>query len=71
MREVHDFVAGVIRRAQETGGIRPDRDPDAEAWIFIALGLLGTVSKRLGGPVEDDFPKIFAARRQWMTGFAE
>jgi AcrR family transcriptional regulator len=71
MREVHDFVAGVIRKAQETGGILPDRDPDAEAWIFIALGLLGTVSKRLGGPVEDDFPKIFATRRQWMTGFAE
>jgi AcrR family transcriptional regulator len=71
MREVHGFVAAVIRRAQETGGILRDRDPEAEAWIFIALGLLGTVSKRLGGPVEDDFPKIFAARRAWMTGSAE
>jgi AcrR family transcriptional regulator len=71
MREVHGFVADVIRRAQQTGGILRDRDPDAEAWIFIALGLLGTVNKRLGGPVEEDFPKIFAARRAWMTGSAE
>jgi AcrR family transcriptional regulator len=68
MREVHDFVAGVIRRGQEAGAIIPDRDPDAEAWIFISLGLLGTVSKRLGGMVDEDFPKIFASRRRWMIG---
>jgi len=68
MRDVHEFVAGVIRRGQEEGGIVPDRDADAEAWIFIAIGLLGTVSKRVGGALEDDFPKIFASRRKWMTG---
>jgi AcrR family transcriptional regulator len=71
MREVHEYVAAVIRRAQELGGILPDRDPDAEAWIFISIGLLGTVSKRLGGVVEDDFPKIFQSRRHWMTGDPE
>jgi AcrR family transcriptional regulator len=71
MREVHEYVAAVIRRAQELGGILPDRDPEAEAWIFISIGLLGTVSKRLGGVVEDDFPKIFQSRRQWMTGHPE
>jgi AcrR family transcriptional regulator len=68
MRDVHQFVSGVIRRGQEEGGVLPDRDPDAEAWIFIALGLLGTVSKRVGGAAEEDFPKIFASRRRWMTG---
>ncbi len=68
MREVHDYVAKVIREAQDRGGIVRDRDPDAEAWIFISIGLLGTVSKRLGGIIEDDFPKIFASRRLWMTG---
>jgi AcrR family transcriptional regulator len=68
MREVHDFVAEVIRRGQKQGAIFSDRDPDAEAWIFISLGLLGTVSKRLGGLVDEDFPKIFASRRRWMTG---
>jgi AcrR family transcriptional regulator len=70
MREVHAFVADVVRSAQEKGGILPDRDPDAEAWVFISIGLLGTVSKRLGGLVDDDFPRIFASRRQWMTGKA-
>jgi AcrR family transcriptional regulator len=68
MRDVHAFVADVIRRAQEAGGLVLDRDPDAEAWIFISIGLLGTVSKRVGGLVDDDFPKIFASRKRWMTG---
>jgi AcrR family transcriptional regulator len=71
MREVHDFVADVIRRAQKAGGVISDRDPEAEAWIFISIGLLGTVSKRLGGLADDDLPKIFASRRTWMTGKAE
>ena len=30
------------------GGILPDRDANAEAWIFIAIGLLGTVGRRVG-----------------------
>jgi AcrR family transcriptional regulator len=68
MREVHGFVADVIRRAQEAGAMYPDRDAEAEAWIFISIGLLGTVSKRLGGLVDEDFPKIFTSRRRWMTG---
>ena len=68
MREVHDYVAGVIRRSQQEGGIVADRDPDAEAWLFISIGLLSTVSRRLGGMVEDDLEKIFASRREWMTG---
>jgi hypothetical protein len=32
------------------------------------MGLLTTVSRRLGGMVEDDLEKIFASRRRWMTG---
>jgi AcrR family transcriptional regulator len=68
VREVHDFVAGVIRRAQERGGIRPERDPDAEAWIFISLGLLTTIDRRLGNLVGEEFDDIVASRRTWMTG---
>ena len=68
MREVHEFVADVIRRGQESGAIIKDRDPDAEAWLFLSIGLLATVGRRLGGLVEDDLPKIFASRREWMTG---
>ncbi len=68
VREVHSFVADVIRRSQEAGGIIPERDPDAEAWIFISLGLLTTIDRRLGGLVGDEFDEIIASRREWMTG---
>jgi AcrR family transcriptional regulator len=68
MREVHAYVAGVIRRSQEAGGVLSERDPSAEAWIFIAVGLLGTVGRRVGGLLEEDFPGIFESRRKWLTG---
>jgi AcrR family transcriptional regulator len=68
MREVHDYVTDVIRRAQADGGIFEDRDASAEAWIFISIGLLGTVSRRVGNLLEDDFEAIIASRRRWMTG---
>ena len=68
VREVHDFVVDVIRRAQEAGGIVAERDPDAEAWIFISLGLLSTIDHRLGSIVGDEFDDIVASRRAWMTG---
>ena len=68
VREVHDFVAGVIRRSQEAGGVKPERDADAEAWIFISLGLLTTIDRRLGNLVGDEFDDIVASRRTWMTG---
>jgi AcrR family transcriptional regulator len=68
--EVHDFVAALIRRAQEKGGVLPDRDPEAEAWIFISLGLLSTIDHRLGSIVGDEFDDIVASRREWMTGLA-
>jgi AcrR family transcriptional regulator len=71
VREVHEFVAGVIRRAQEAGGILPDRDPDAEAWIFISLGLLSTIDHRLGNIVGSEFEAIIASRRAWMAGRAD
>jgi AcrR family transcriptional regulator len=68
VREVHGFVADVIRRAQKAGGIVPERDADAEAWIFISLGLLSTIDRRLTGLVGDEFDRIIASRRAWMTG---
>lgn len=68
VREVHDFVASLIRRAQAAGGIVTERDADAEAWIFISLGLLTTIDRRLGNLVGDEFEDIAASRRAWMTG---
>lgn len=68
MREVHGFVSDVIRRSQEAGGIFPERDPSAEAWVFISIGLLGTIGRRVGSVLEEDFEAIVASRRRWMTG---
>jgi len=68
VREVHEFVSDVIRRAQQAGGIVAERDPAAEAWIFISLGLLSTIDHRLGSLVGEEFDAIIASRRAWMTG---
>jgi hypothetical protein len=70
LRDVHDFVTGVIRRAQASGGMAPDRDAVAEAWIFIAIGLLGAIGQRLGGLADADVERIRASRRRWLTGSA-
>ena len=64
MREMHDFAAGIIRRAQEAGGVAADRDPDAEAWIGLSLGLLRSVQARLGGVLKaEDVEAIMRSRR--------
>ena len=68
MRDVHSFAAEVIRRAQAAGGIPADRDADAEAWIFIALGLLAIADRRLGGVMAEQWAGIRASRMRWLTG---
>ncbi len=67
MQEVQAFVADVIRRSQQAGGIPVDRDADAEAWIFLAIAFLSAVSRFLGGLIEDDLDRIIHARRSWLT----
>jgi hypothetical protein len=68
VREVHGYVAAVIRRSQAAGGILPERDAEAEAWIFISLGLLSTMDRRLGIVGDEQFERVFASRRHWLTG---
>jgi AcrR family transcriptional regulator len=68
MGEVHDYVVAVIRRAQEAGGVPADRDAEAEAWIFISLGLLSMADRSLDGLMTADWPNIISARRRWLTG---
>jgi AcrR family transcriptional regulator len=69
LHEVHGFVAETIRAAQGLGAIPAERDAEAEAWVFVAMGLLATVGRRLGDLLtHDDFARIRAARLQWMTG---
>jgi AcrR family transcriptional regulator len=69
MREVHDFFADVLRKMQAEGGLHPDRNPEAEAWNFIAGSLLVAVADRLGGPLrQEDFDAIKRERLAWLTG---
>lgn len=69
MREVHDFVAEALRTGQRRGVVPADRDPDAEAWIFIGGGLLRSVADRLGGVLTpSDLEAITLQRLRWLTG---
>src|SRR5919202_695517 len=61
MREVHAYVADVLERAREAGGLSPEHDPAAEAWIFLALGLLSMADRALGGVMDDAWPAIRTA----------
>jgi AcrR family transcriptional regulator len=68
VREVHDFFADVIRDGQARGAIVADRDPIAEAWIFVGGGLLATMDHRLGGLLGDDLQRVRESRRRWLEG---
>ncbi len=67
LREVHEFVSDVIRRGQAEGAVAAGRDPRAEAWVFVAVGLLVAVTGRLGGLPPDDLERIRASRRAWLA----
>ena len=66
MREVHDFVAGLIRRGQAEGAIAAERDADSEAWIMLAGGILGMVGRRVGLLDDRELEAIRAARLAWL-----
>ena len=69
MRIVHDHVAGAIRRGQAAGAVASDRNPDAEAWVMIAGGLLRSVADRVGGLLDDgDLGAIQHERMRWLLG---
>jgi len=69
MRDVHDYFAEAIRRSQQqAGGVLPDRDAEAEAWIFMAGGLLITIDRRLGGLLGEDIQRVKRERKRWLLG---
>jgi AcrR family transcriptional regulator len=68
LREVHGFFEEVIGEAQARGGVPADRDPNAEAWISLGVGLLRSISSRVGGLLTpDDFAAIGSARSAWLS----
>jgi AcrR family transcriptional regulator len=69
VRDVHDFVADIYRRAQAEGAMPAERDPSSEAWIGLGIGLLRSVQDSLGGLLtQDDFAAILHSRRGWLVG---
>jgi AcrR family transcriptional regulator len=68
MREVHDFVADLIRRGQAQGAIAKERDADSEAWIMLAGGILGMVGRRVGLLDDKELTAIRASRLAWLRG---
>lgn len=69
LQEVHDYIATALRRAQAAGGVPQDRDPNAEAWMFVGAALLLSFADRLGGLLAPaDFEAMAAQRRRWLTG---
>ena len=66
MREVHDFLAGLIRDGQAAGVIVAERDADAEAWIMLAGGILGMVGRRVGLLDDNELQSIRSARLAWL-----
>jgi TetR/AcrR family transcriptional regulator len=66
IRDMHDFLAEVIRDGQRRGVVNADRDAEAEAWIFVGGGLLATMDSRLGGLLGDDLQRVRTERRRWM-----
>jgi AcrR family transcriptional regulator len=67
MREVHGFFADLLRRGQEEGVLHADRDVDAEAWIFLAGGILGMVGRRVGLLDDTEVGRIRSARLAWLS----
>jgi AcrR family transcriptional regulator len=66
IRTVHEYFADLIRESQERGDVHAERDPVAEAWIFVASGLLATVDHRLGGLLGDDLERVRSERKRWL-----
>jgi len=48
LREVHDYIADVVRLGQAEGDVPGDRDADAEAWLFVGAAFLLSFADRLG-----------------------
>jgi TetR/AcrR family transcriptional regulator len=71
IRDMHDFLAEVIRDGQRRGVVNADRDAEAEAWIFVGGGLLATMDSRLGGLLGDDLQRVKTERRRWMLAQPE
>jgi AcrR family transcriptional regulator len=64
-KEIHEYVSDMLTRAQQAGGIAPNLNPRAEAWVFLSIGILRSMSRRLDGVADADFADVVRARQEW------
>jgi AcrR family transcriptional regulator len=67
VRDVHAFVTGLIESAQLAGGVNPARDARAEAWIFLSVGMLETITNRFAKLPKRDLDAILEGRGTWLA----
>lgn len=67
LREVHEFLRDVIARAQAAGGVTAAADPDVEAWMLVAVALLGATAARVGLGSAVDLGGIARARQAGLA----
>jgi AcrR family transcriptional regulator len=65
--DVHDYITDMLTRAQAAGGIAPNLNPRAEAWVFLSIGILRSMSRRLDGIADADFADVVRARQEWYA----
>ncbi|MCW2922847.1 MAG: hypothetical protein JWM98_251 [Thermoleophilia bacterium] len=68
MGEVHRYVAALVARSADAGGLTPGRSPETEAWTIVALGLLGASLGTRGLVADDAFDEVLSTHREWITG---
>ena len=51
--EVREIVAEVIERGRAQGVFRPDVQPEAGAWLFIAMGQVLDLARLIGVPADE------------------
>jgi AcrR family transcriptional regulator len=64
---LHEYIADMLARAQAAGGISASLNPRAEAWVFLSIGIMRSMSRRLDGIADADFPAVLAARQAWYA----
>jgi AcrR family transcriptional regulator len=67
MREVQGYFVGMLSRGQAEGVIHPDRDVEAEAWIFLSGTVMGMVGRRVGLLDDAEVSRVRAARLAWLS----
>lgn len=66
-RELHEYISAMLERAQQAGGIAPNLNPRAEAWVFLSIGILRSISRRLDGIADADFADVVRGRQEWYA----